>query len=459
LQELASDPDVVRISYDTPMSPTDVSEPLSASQLLSVYPSIVGAPTEWSNKLRGTGIGVAVLDSGITQSHPDFLGTRSMFGLDVSTSNRIVHNEAIAVESHGSPNDDYGHGSWVAGIIGGRGWGALNSRTDNNQYVGIAPNVNLINLKVNGRDGQAYTSDVIAALEWLVDHQSTYNIKVANLSLVSSSAESYSTSYLDAAVEMAWFKGITVVVSAGNTGPNTMLYPPANDPYAIVVGAADDKGTVTPADDEVASFSAYGTTQDGFSKPDMAAPGRHIVGPLASTNMPLAQQFPEAVVNPLYIRLSGTSAAAPIVSGSIADILQYADSRNIRLTPDQIKWLLQKTAVAVPGAGTGAGYPNIVNAVNYLAANPTSVQRANRSVVPSQLLLAAYGASAGIASNNVSWNNVSWNNVSWNNVSWNNVSWNNVSWNNVSWNNVSWNNVSWNNVSWNNVSWNNVAGD
>jgi serine protease AprX len=431
LAELANDPDVVRVSYDTPVHATDYSAPLSGSELKTTYPLVVGGPTAWSYNFRGTGVGVAVLDSGISLNHPDFLGTRRWFGVESSGSApRVVKSVAISQENHGSADDDYGHGTWVAGIIGGRGWSDLSSTVDNNQYVGIAPDVNLINVKVNGRDGEAYTSDVIAGLEWIVENQAIYNIKVANLSLVSSTAESYSTSYLDAAVEMAWFSGITVVVSAGNTGPNTMLYAPANDPYVIVVGATDNNGTAAIGDDQVATFSSYGTTQDGFSKPDVVAPGRHIVGPLASTSIPLAQQFPAAVVNSRYISLSGTSAAAPVVTGAIADILQYATSRGINLTPDQVKWVLKRSATPVAGSGAGAGYPNLVSA-GQLLYSPTTIGRANESLAPSQLLLAAYGASTGTTWNNVSWNNVSWNNVSWNNVSWNNVSWNNVSWNNV----------------------------
>ncbi len=293
--------------------------------------------------------------------------------------------------------------------------------------MGVAPDANLINVKVSDRLGMAQTSDVIAGLEWVMANKDAYNIKVVNISLVSSIAEPYTTSYLDAAVEMAWFKRITVVVSAGNAGPDTMRFAPANDPYAIVVGATDDKGTRDASDDTVASFSSFGTTQGGFAKPDLVGPGRHIVSTLSSRQAPLAEAYPSKVVSPYYIRLSGTSGAAPVVSGIVADVQQLAGMLNLTLTPDQIKWLLLKTAHPVPGAGTGAGYPNIYDAGVFSYTSPGAIDRANQNQHPNNYLMAAYSTASGA----LAWDNVSWENVSWENVSWENVAWENVSWENV----------------------------
>jgi serine protease AprX len=337
----------------------------------------------------------------------------------------------------GSSTDDYGHGTWVSGIAAGRGWG-LGTSTSEGQYVGIAPDANLIELKVTDLNGQAHTSDVINALQWVTDNRATYNIRVVNLSLVSSVAESYTTSALDAAVELAWLKGIVVVVSAGNAGPNTLLYAPANDPYVITVGATDDKGTAGTSDDQLAPWSSYGTTQDGFAKPDLVAPGRHIVGPLAGGNVTLSSLFPGNILsglNNLYIQLSGTSAAAPVVSGSVADLLQARPN----MRPDYVKGLLRQTAIPVAGVGTGAGYPQILRAANY----NDDLNRANVGLVPNNYVAQAgcQTLPAGTDCSQANWANVSWNSVSWNSVSWNSVSWNSVSWNSVSWNSVSWNTV------------------
>src|SRR5205823_10398644 len=125
------------------------------------------------------------------------------------------------------------------------------------------------------------TSAIMNAILWAVLNKDTFNIRVMNLSLQATVQEGYQTSPIDAAVEYAWLKGIVVVVAAGNNGPNSALYAPANDPYVITVGATDDHGSATAADDTLAGFSTYGVTQDGFSKPDFVAPGRRVITTLA----------------------------------------------------------------------------------------------------------------------------------------------------------------------------------
>ena len=143
--------------------------------------------------------------------------------------------------------DGFGHGQHVAGIIGGNG------RHLGGAYIGVAPKVNLINVKVSDDNGAANASNVVAGLQWVNDNRAVYNIKVVNLSLNSSVAESYHTNPLNAAVEVLWFNKITVVVSVGNIGKNA-LFPPANDPFVITVGATDDRGTLFTSDDTLASF-------------------------------------------------------------------------------------------------------------------------------------------------------------------------------------------------------------
>src|SRR5690606_7902067 len=94
--------------------------------------------------------------------------------------------------------------------------------------------------------GSSRTSDVVAALQWIYDHKDEYNIRVVNISMNSAVPESYHTSPLSAAVELLWFNGVVVVVSAGNNGTGSgpvELYPPANDPFVITVGTTDDRGT------------------------------------------------------------------------------------------------------------------------------------------------------------------------------------------------------------------------
>jgi serine protease AprX len=244
-------------------------------------------------------------------------------------------------------------------------------------------------------------------------------------------ADSYRTDLLDAAVELAWLQGLVVVVAAGNGGPNAHITSPANDPFVITVGATDDKASVSTADDTLAAFSSYGSTVDRFLKPDLVAPGRHIVSTLSSPTDPIALSFPTRVLGGgLYISLSGTSAAAPVVSGAVAQLLQARP----QLNPGQVKWLFTQTAQPVAGPGTGAGYPRVGAAVSY----SNAIRNANFGLRPNVYLLAAYAARIGQAWDSVSWDSVSWDSVSWDSVSWDSVSWDSVSWDSVAWDSVTW---------------------
>jgi serine protease AprX len=369
--------------------PGVVAAELILSARGQVFPHAVGADT---GRLSGRGIGVAVLDSGIDTSHPDLRGALAV----------------NAISRSASAGDDNGHGTYVSGIIAGRGWG-------------IAPDVKLISLKVSNSQGVARISSIVSAIGWVLAHQREHNIRVLNLSLVSTTADSYTHSALDAAIELAWLRGIVVVVAAGNGGANAPISAPANDPFVITVGATDDMGTRSTTDDRLASFSSFAKTRDGISKPDLVAPGRHIVSALSSPSAPLAQRFPGHQVGSDYIRLSGTSAAAPVVTGVIAQLLQARPE----LKPGEVKWLLQRTARAVPGAGTGAGYPRVDAALRYSG----PIGSTDMGLEPNRLLLQALGPDlARVARNSVSWDAVSWDAVSWDAVSWDAVSWDAVSW-------------------------------
>ncbi len=379
----------------------------------SKYVATVRADQLWAN-LKGQGVTVAVVDSGIT----------SQTDLKYYGNSRIIAstNQTNAT----SANDGDGHGTFVAGIIGGNG------SQSGGAYSGVAPRVNLVNVKVSNDVGSATTSDLVDGLQWIKDNQATYNIKVVNISLNSTVAESYHSSPLDAAVEILWFNGIVVVVAAGNNGTGSgpvTLYAPANDPFVITVGATDDKGTPGLSDDAMAVFSAYGTTEDSFAKPDLVAPGRNLIGLLASTSATCYVNHPAHRIDTSYFRMSGTSMAAPVVSGAVALLLQDEPG----LTPDQVKYRLKATAnTAWPGydaAKAGAGYLDI-----YAAVYGTTTQSANTDQVISTLLATGSGA----VNSAVNWNSVNWNSVNWNSVNWNSVNWNSVNWNSINWNSAVW---------------------
>ena len=400
IHSLARNPDVERLVYDAPVRLTDTA--IDASALATAYPRVVAAASLWSNPiapLTGNGVGVAVIDSGIT-AHPDF-------------NSRILVNQDFN-PTVADANDAYGHGTAVSGIIAGDG------NASSRSYVGIAPQANLINLRVNDGSGAAPTSTIMNAILWAVNNRAAYNIRVINLSLSSSVQESYLTSPIDAAVEYAWLKGIVVVVAAGNQGPNSALYAPANDPFVITVGATDDGGTAAVADDTLASFSSFGTTQDGFSKPDMVAPGRHIITTLAA-NSNFALNYPTYAVGSQYIRLSGTSMATPIVSGVAALYIET----NPTVRPGQLKALLLATAQPLSFVGAGAGYPDAGRATGYTGL----LGNANHGIDPNNYLKVMYmQANSLLTLPAVSWDTVSWDSVSWSSVSWDSLAWNAVSW-------------------------------
>jgi len=300
----------------------------------------------------GTGVGVALLDSGVLSSHPDL----AQAGTNTS---RVVYSQSF-VAGDTSTSDAYGHGTHVAGIIGGNG--AVSSGTNViYTFRGIAPKVNIVNLRVLDANGEGTDAGVIDAINQAIQLKSQYNIRVLNLSLGRQVMESYATDPLCQAVEQAWNAGIVVVVAAGNNGHdnshNTFGYDtitsPGNDPRVITVGAMRDMGSVSRSDDLVASYSSKGPTLiDHVAKPDLVAPGNGIISALAG-NSAITTKYPNNVV-PLsyyrssnsgaisnqYFKLSGTSMAAPMVSGAAALLIQ----KDSLLSPDTVKARLMKTA-------------------------------------------------------------------------------------------------------------------
>ncbi len=397
----------------------EAANTINTTNLASTYVRAIRAEQLWNTSayLQGTNVTVAVVDSGISPKI-DLNGSTS-----TSRIRQVVRFGAVS----NSPDDDYGHGTHIAGVIAGNG------TLSGGVYIGVAPKASLIDVKVTNDHGAGSTSDIVAGLQWIYQNRTTHNIKVVNLSLNSSVAESYHTSALNAALEMLWFNGIVVVVSAGNSGGGSM-YPPANDPFVITVGAMDDKGSSSTADDTLPTYSAFGVTGDGFVKPDIVAPGHNLVSLLASDDTNLVLSKPASRTNApngtAHMKMSGTSMASAVVAGAVALLLQDEPT----LTPDQVKYRLMNTARPLGMSGncaSGAGYLDI-----YAAVTGASTQSANTGIAASQLL---WTGSEPIAWNSVNWNSVNWNSVNWNSVNWNSVNWNSVNWNSVNWNSTSGN--------------------
>jgi len=336
---LSNQSNVVYISKDRPLKPFfDNAAPA------------VNAATAWQSNYTGSGIGVALIDSGVN-SHPDLMTTGLL------PLSRVVYNQSF-VPGNSSAADPYGHGTHIAGLIAGNGIsssGPLYSQT----FKGIAPGAKIVNLRVLDGNGSATDSTVIAAIDKAISLKSQYNIRVINLSMGHAVYESYKHDPLCIAVEKAWKSGIVVVVAAGNNGRYqatdgyATVTSPGNDPYVLTVGSMKPMGTPQRTDDLIASYSSKGPTIiDHVAKPDVVAPGNLLVSTETSTTalynsetnnlVPFSAYMYGGSSSPskTYFELSGTSMATGVVSGMVADLLQAHPT----MSPDQVKARLMKTA-------------------------------------------------------------------------------------------------------------------
>ncbi|HUR34912.1 MAG TPA: S8 family peptidase [Vicinamibacterales bacterium] len=317
--------------------------------------------------LTGRGIGVAVVDSGITSWHDDLTAGDSR---TYPYADQRVSKFVDFVSGQTMPYDDHGHGSHVAGIILGNGYDS------HGRQAGIAPDASLVSLKVLDAEGKGTISRIIAALDWVAANARTYNIRVVNLSVGAAVTQSYWIDPLALAARRLTERGIVVVAAAGNLGQNADggrqyggIVAPGNAPWVLTVGASSTEGTTRAQDDVVAAFSSLGPTRgDYLAKPDLVAPGRGVLS-LAVPGSTLYQANASYLVSggvktgsPAYLSLSGTSMAAPQVSGAVALMLQA----NPRLTPNLVKAILQYTARADSSYGAlqqGAGFLDVGGAV------------------------------------------------------------------------------------------------
>ncbi len=402
----------------TASSRTEVTTLFSNAQL---WPDVAQA-SSFYNSTSPTPT-IAIVDSGIDATRAYDFGARVL--ADVSTVSTGTADTR--------PGDGYGHGTFVASIAAGAA----------DYYAGAAPTANLVSIDALDDSGQGLTSDVIDAANWIFRNTDKYGIRVANFSLVSGNNSSFMYDPLDKAIEKLWLNGVVVVTAAGNYATGGMAsgvpYAPANEPFVITVGAADINGSLGTADDFNAPWSAYGYTNDGFSKPELGAPGRYMNGATPLTSA-MYTQHPERIVAPGYLWMSGTSFAAPVVSGIVSDLLAYHPD----WTPDQVKGALMLSA-APTGPLTGSWALGVGEVQAYAAYGVTSPPNPNAGL--DQYLYTEPNGT--VAFDSEAWKSAALANASWNSASWNSASWNSASWNSASWNSASWNSASWNSASWN----------
>ena len=437
-----------------PSTMTQVAQAIGASQLRS-------------RGVNGTGIGVAVIDSGAVP----------LQGLD--GSGKIVNGPDLSFESQDPASqylDTYGHGTHMAGIIAG------DDGTPGG-FQGIAPGAHLVSLKVASHDGAADVSQVIAAIDWVVQHRNDpgLNIRVLNLSYGTASLQGYQLDPIAFAVENAWRHGIVTTVAGGNDGTSrSTLTDPAVDPYVLAIGAANLNGSNLLGCATVAAFSSRSATRSV----DVVAPGVSIQS-LRDPGSEVDQAHPGAVINSRFFRGSGTSQATAVVSGAVALLLQARPT----LTPDQVKALLKSTAsplALLDGAAEGAGMININSATGGLV--PSGSRQVWPAGTGSGTIEQARGGShvamdgieltgeqdimgqpwngpawAAASTAASAWQGGTWNGATWTGscfcgassviTTWTGQTWTGKSWTGQTWTGKSWTGKSWTGKSWTGQTW------
>jgi serine protease AprX len=419
-----------------------------------------GATAWWDAGYTGKGVDVALIDTGVSR----------VDGLD--GDNKVIYGPDLSLESQ-APDlrdlDTNGHGTFMAGLIAAK----------STAYKGMAPDARIVSVKVGVADGGTDVSQVIAAIDWVVEHRrdGDLNIRVINLSYGTNSAQDYRVDPLAFAAERAWKVGIVVVAAGGNYGFQShmnnapALASPATDRYVIAVGASDSNGTLIQADDKVPAFSPW-PKRGATRSVDLIAPGSHIQG-LRVVESYLDQNHPEGQLGSRYFRGSGTSQSAAMVSGAAALILdKHPDA-----TPDEVKKLLTSKAADINAKAQAIGGGELQLATMLMAAVPNSTQTWPSSTGTGKLELSRgtdhltldgveltgeqdiFGQSfdademAALEASGSSWSGVKWNGNSWSGNSWSGNSWSGNSWSGVKWSGNSWSGSSWSGNSWSGSSW------
>ncbi len=439
---------------------------LDAGSMYTIGQEVTRAGDLWNLGVTGAGVDVAVIDSGVVPVNGLTAPGKLVNGADLSFESQSAQLRYL---------DTYGHGTHMAGIIAGRDDSVPLpvKKGNHDHFMGMAPDARIVSVKVADANGVTDVSQVLAAIDWVVQHRrdGDLNIRVLNLSFGTDGVQDYVLDPLTYAVEVAWRKGIVVVVAAGNEGYGSpRLNNPAYDPYVIAVGAADPKGTYGHPDDVVAPFSSCGTPS---RRPDLVAPGTSLVS-LRDPGSTVDLQHPEGRVGTRFFRGSGTSQSAAVVSGAAALVIDQRPS----ITPDQVKALLTASAVPLVGQDPNCQGAGILD-LKSLTSRPTPLAIQTWPLATGQGSLEAArgsghvsdgttdlvgemdifgsvwdGAAWSVASlAETSWQGGLWNGKSWSGDSWSATGWAGKSWSGVTWSGKSWSGKSWSEMVWSGKSW------
>jgi serine protease AprX len=492
---------------------TDVAEAGALpGSLNKITREVIGAKQYWEKGFTGKGVDVAVIDSGVAPVE----GLR--------TAGKVVHGPDLSFESQwcdanqeckSSPlrnMDTYGHGTHIAGIIAGKDSTVGSPLTaGDGDFVGVAPDARILSIKVADAQGATDVSQVIAAIDWVIQHKQSFglNIRVLNMSFGTDGVQSYQLDPLSYAAEQAWHAGIAVVVAGGNNGyGSAKLNNPAYNPYVIAVGGSDSKGTAAVGDDVVPAWSATG---DGARNPDVVAPGQSVVG-LRVPGSYLDNAHPGGRQGERLFRGSGTSQSAAVVSGAAALIISQRPS----IKPDQLKALLMGTARDLPAADPIAQGDGLVNLAQVRdTATPQAAQAFPRSTGLGSLEAARGGknldfggirlegevdvlgrpwvaATATLATatrtawvggtingngwaggswlgqkwypdrvsgtvptslSGLTWSGLTWSGLTWSGLTWSGLTWSGLTWSGLTWSGLTWSGLTWSGLTWSGLTW------
>jgi serine protease AprX len=440
------------VRVDAAPAPLLAPKPPPAPEPTAVYTRSLGADNAWQAGAKGQGVTVAVLDTGVSE-HADLAGRLVPVRNDLTGA----VTPCLNLSGEATCDDTYGHGTFVAGVAAGDG-----TAGGSDAYSGVAPEANVLAIKVTGRSGATDVSNVLAAIQWVVSFKSTYGIKVLNLSMSTDSVQSYRSDPFNYAVERAWDAGIVVVVSASNRGPtSTTISKPGDDPLVVTVGAVDDRGTFGLGNDEIPDFTSRGPTPaDGIAKPDVVAPGAHMTSlRVAGSTIATDSGSPAGP----YLRGSGTSFSAAAVSGVAALML----GRNPAMTPNQVKYALLQTARDLPGStdpmAVGAGEVDAAAATlnppagsanaGVVRSNAAGTLQLSRGHVEVQTLASPTTVINGLlTAQNIAWDPVGfllgWNSLSWYVSTWALTPFLAVTWSADDWPGRNWGGRNWGGGDW-----------
>ena len=414
---------------------------------------VVGARDAWEDGYTGFGVDVAMIDTGVVPVEGLTVADKVINGPDLSFESQIEDLRYL---------DAYGHGTHVAGIIAGRDAEGLPTKREPDRFAGVAPGARIVSVKVADAGGVTDVSQVLAAIDWVVQHRHDdgLNIRVLNLSFGTNGVQDYRLDPLTYAVEVAWRKGIVVVAAAGNEGfGSPKLNNPAYDPFVLAVGAADTQGTTRGNDDVVPDWSSRG---DGRRNPDVVAPGTSIVS-LRNPGSLVDDLHPEGYVSERFFRGSGTSQAAAVVAGASAVLLEQRPD----LSPDQVKAILTSTASSLRKAdpvGQGSGMIDLEAALRAKTPSPSAAAQAYELATGTGSLDAARGSVRVADEDGVvlegeqdifgdAWDGKTWSELAWEGKTWSGGDWLGKTWSGGDWSGSSWAGKTWSDAIWDGKTW------